>query len=104
MPFSCSTKKIRVKLSGDGTQIGKRLHVVNFTFTVLDEGDAAYGNHPLAIFKDPEDYNSSSHALLDIRDEVRTLTEITVGETNFKIEYFLGGDMKFNEHHLCVQT
>ena len=28
---------IRVKLSGDGTNIGKRLHVMNFTFTLLDE-------------------------------------------------------------------
>lgn len=42
-------KKVRVKLSGDGTGIGKRLHVVNFTFTLLNEGDAAYsseGNNP----------------------------------------------------------
>ena len=35
-------KKIRVKLTGDGTNIGKRLHVVNFGFTLLDEGDKAY--------------------------------------------------------------
>ena len=43
-----------VKLSGDGTNIGKRLHVVNFTFTMLDEGEKAYsaeGNHVLAIVK-----------------------------------------------------
>ena len=32
-------KKIRVKLTGDGTNIGKRLHVVNFGFTLLDEGE-----------------------------------------------------------------
>ena len=47
------TRTIKVKLSGDGANIGKRLHVVNFTFTVLDEGAAAYtsdGNHPLVIF------------------------------------------------------
>lgn len=39
---------IRVKLSGDGTRIGKRLHVTNFTFTILDEGPIAHtseGNH-----------------------------------------------------------
>ena len=35
-------KKIRVKLTGDGTNIGKRLHIVNFGFTLLDEGDKAY--------------------------------------------------------------
>ena len=63
-------KMVSVKLSGDGTRIGKRLHIVNFTFTLLNEGDAAYSseeNHPLAIFKDPEDYNSLSQALSDIK-------------------------------------
>ena len=29
---------LHVKLSGDGTNIGKRLHVVNFSFTLLEEG------------------------------------------------------------------
>ena len=28
---------IKIKLSGDGTNIGKRLTVVNFTFTILNE-------------------------------------------------------------------
>ena len=59
VPFLIN-KMVRVKLSGDGTRIGKRLHVVNFTFTLLD-GDAAYSseeNHPIAIFKDPENYDS----------------------------------------------
>ena len=47
-------KLIHVKLSGDGTNIGKRLHVIAFTFTLLDEDHAtsAAGNHILAVFKD----------------------------------------------------
>lgn len=47
---------IRVKLSGDGTRIGKRLHVTNFTFNILDEGPEAHtseGNHILTIVKVP---------------------------------------------------
>ena len=35
-------QEVRVKLSGDGTCVGKRLHVVNFTFTLLDEGSKAH--------------------------------------------------------------
>lgn len=35
-------RTVNVKLSGDGTNIGKRLHVVNFTFTLLKEGSLAY--------------------------------------------------------------
>lgn len=45
---------VRVKLSGDGTNIGKRLHIVTFTFTLLEEGNKAHssdGNHILAVFK-----------------------------------------------------
>ena len=58
-------QKIRVKLSGDGTCIGTRLHVVNFTFTVLDEGIAANcaeGNHPLVISKQAESYNALANS------------------------------------------
>ena len=32
---------IKVKLSGDGTCLGKRLNVVNFTYTILNEGKTA---------------------------------------------------------------
>ena len=91
-------KKIRVKLSGDGTSIGKRLHVINFTFTLLDEGAKAYsyeGNHCLAIFKEQEKYEGLRDALEDIIKEVKSLDKITVMDSTFAIEYFLGGDWKF---------
>lgn len=64
-----SRQLVKVKLTGDGTNIGKRLHVVNFGFTILDEGELAYsaaGNHCIAIFKEPEDYDSLKIALQDI--------------------------------------
>ena len=86
-----------MKLSGDGTSIGKRLHVVNFTSTLLDEGDKAYsyeGNHSLAIFKDQESYEGLKSALENIIKEVDILNQITVMDSNFSIEYYLGGDWK----------
>ena len=79
-------------MSGDGTSIGKRLHVINFTFTLLDEGDKAYsyeGNHSLAIFKEQESYEGLGNALEDIIKEVKSLDEITVADNVFSIEYFL---------------
>ena len=91
-------KKVRVKLTGDGTNIGKRLHVVNFGFTILDEGDKAFsaaGNHCLAIFKEPESYDSMKKCLSDIIDEVNTLSSVDVNGTTFTIDYYLGGDWKF---------
>ncbi len=74
------------------------MHVVNFTFTVLDEGEAAYssdGNHPIAIFREQENYDSLFRALADVRKEVNELKRIKVAENWYTIEYFLGGDMKF---------
>ena len=50
--------KIQVRLSGDGANIGNRLHVINVTFTILDEGKKAMssdGNHLVAIIKESED-------------------------------------------------
>ena len=57
-------------MSGDGTWIGKRLHVLNITFTVLDEGVLAYsseGNHTLALLKEPEKYEFLQRGLEDLR-------------------------------------
>ena len=79
-------KKLRVKLSGDGTNVGKRLHVMNVTFTILDEGSkamAAEGNHIIAIIKEPEDYEKLAESLSDIRRDVESLQHINVGSDLF---------------------
>ena len=91
--------KLRVKLTGDGTNIGKHLHVVNFAFTVLEEGDKAYGasgNHCIAIFKESESYGAMKLCLTDIIRQVKELESgITVCEQKFDIEFYLGGDWEF---------
>lgn len=90
--------KIRVKLSGDGTNVGKRLHVINVTFTILDEGAKAMsadGNHLVAIIKEPENYDKLAESMADIRQDVESFTHVSVGTECFDIEWFLGGDWKF---------
>ena len=50
---------IRVKLTGDGTEIARGLSVVNINFTVLEEGQracSAFGNHSIAILKVSENH------------------------------------------------
>ena len=89
---------IRVKLSGDGTRTGKRLHVTNFTFTILDEGLIAHtseGNYILAIVKVPEKYEDLKLALEDICHDVERLDKMKVDTETFQMKYFLGGDLKF---------
>ena len=75
--YVCRAKQtIRVKLSGDGTTIGKRIHCVTFAFTLLDEADSVSsvdGIHPIAIFREPESYDSLSFALADVIQEIGEL-------------------------------
>ena len=95
---------VRVKLTGDGTKIGKHLHVVNFAFTLLDEGDHAYtsaGNHCIAIFREAESYDSVKLCLQDIIHDVEKLKTITVCGIEFTITYYLGGDWNV---HSCGKS
>ena len=90
---------LRVKLTGDGTQIARGFNVINFAFTVLEEGEKAMsvsGNHCLAIVKVSEANDDELfRALKDIIDEAKGLNSVTVEDRIFKIDYYLGGDMKF---------
>ena len=72
---------VRIKMSGDGTNIGKRLKVVNFTYTILNEKDNAMsekGNYVLAIVKTKETYDNLKESLSDIKTEMAQLKEIEV--------------------------
>ena len=106
---------INIKLSGDGTNIGKRLTVVNFTFTILNEKELAMGekgNYVLALIKTTETYDNIRESLADLRMETSNLKEISVNNCTYQIEYFLGSDWKFlalvcglgraNEDYACV--
>lgn len=90
-------KVLCVKLTGDGTKIGKRLHVVNLAFTILEENiaESAAGNHCIAIFKKPEKYEPMKKCLEDIVREVESISSLTVGQHTFEVKFYLGGDWKF---------
>ena len=73
---------IRIKLTGDGTQIGRGLSIVNFAFTILEEEETAMsvrGNHCIAILKVSESYDELYNGLKNKIDEARDLDCITVG-------------------------
>ena len=87
---------VRVNMSEDGTNIG--LKVVNFTYTILNEKENAMsekGNYVLAIIKTKETYDNLKESLSDIKTEMAQLNEIEVDNVKYKIEYFIGGDWKF---------
>ena len=84
---------IRVKLTGNGTRIARGLNIVNFAFTILEEGAKAQsvaGNHILAIMKVSESYDELISGLKDICQEARDLDVITIDQKIYKITFFLG--------------
>lgn len=89
---------LKVKLSGDGTKVCRKLNLINFTFTLLNEEEIAMspkGNYTLAIINGSEKNDVLRTALSDIIKEVSDLTTIEVNGINFKVEYFHCCDLKF---------
>ena len=86
---------VRVKLSGDGTNIGKRLSVIDITYTILNEKNLAMsekGNYLLAVIRAKESYKTLSTSLSDLIKEMGELKEIFVDDNIYHLEYSLGGD------------
>ena len=94
-----SSRKIRVKLTGDGTNIGN-LHIVVFGFTIPEKGmraKSAAGNHPLCIMRDTEDYEQLKLGLRDIISEASDIQKngLLIKGTKYEFDFLLGGDWKF---------
>ena len=88
-----SKQQVRVKLTGDGTSIGKRLHVVNFGFMILDEHTVLQEITALQfVFKETGNYDLLKTAVQDIVAEIESLKTIRVNGIDFEITYYLGGD------------
>lgn len=95
-----SIDHLDVKLSGDGTQIGRTLNLVQMSLTILQEGNickTCTGNHLLALFRGPEKYHILAQALEDIANEIGHLNQIEIPgkDTPISITWYLGGDYKF---------
>ena len=74
------------------------MHLINFAFTLLDEGSSAHssqGNHILVVLKEPEKYDTIKNGLADIRKEVEDLKTVEHNGMQFTVTYYLGGDLKF---------
>lgn len=81
--------------------VGRYLHVLNFTLTILNESKATGSarNYLIAIFQDKECYEALQSQQKDLRCDVEDFAEIKFGSVTHKITYFLGGDYEFL---LCI--
>jgi hypothetical protein len=76
-----SGETVKVKITGDGTNIAKHIHVVNIAFTVLNEGSLALspaGNRSIAVIQMPEDCDSLSSSLSEKNKEASELQHVNV--------------------------
>ena len=91
------TRKVRIKLSGDGTNITCKQSFVNLSYTLVDEKTSMseHGNYLLAIVKCHEDSASLKKALRDLIQEFEDLTSVTVNGERIEIDKYLGGDLKY---------
>ena len=67
---------IRIKITGDGTRIARGLNIINFAFTILEEGSKAYsilGNYTVAILKVSESYDELALGMQDICEKAKDL-------------------------------
>ena len=88
---------VRIKLSGDGTKAGKKKHLVNFTYTIIDEDTckAEQGNYLLAIVRCPETNECLKEVLNGLVEEFNNLSEVIVDGNIVHVDKYLGGDLKF---------
>lgn len=77
-------------------RVGRNLHVLNFTFTQVNETQASLvaGHHTFAILELSEHYDELAIGLHDVK-EVSQLEEIEVDGQSYALQYYLGGDWKF---------
>ncbi len=89
---------IHVKLSADGTNIGRSLKLLNFTFTILNEGDKArkaQGNYTIGIYEiENENHESLKESFAEIIKEMEDLNELEVKTRKVKIVFYYGADWK----------
>ena len=95
-----------------GLGIARGLDVVNIMFTIIDEGSRAqsvFGNYGVTIL---ENYEELQAGLEDICSAAKDMEVVTVEDQVHKIQFYLGGDLKFlalvcgiesaNAVHACV--
>ncbi len=93
------SQTIRLRLAGDGTQVGHNLKLLNFTFTCLNDIERCVGpsgNFTIGIWEiNDENYDYLKVCLELIISQIESIKEIEVDGKMYKLQTLFGGDMKF---------
>ena len=99
-------KKIRIKLSGDGTNV-KQFHLLNFTFSLPDfkNGQAAKGKYTLGVFEIiKESYEELKICFAELIPMLKSIEIFQINEEKFFIEFLLAGDLKFLSNMMGINA
>ena len=97
-PSPKNESTIKVKITGDGTQVSCSMHVLVLAFTILDGNEnpnSPSGNHVIAMFNAEEKYEYLSGAVKDITNEIQSTQSITIDGHEFNIEFYLRANMEY---------
>lgn len=106
-PSLTNESSINVKITGDGTQVSRSMHILVLAFTILDGSEnpnSPSGNHTIAMLNAQEKYEHLSHAVKDITNEIQSIQSITIDGHKFNIQFFLGADIKYLAICLGIQA
>ena len=90
---------IKVKISGDGAKVSRVSNFIVMSFSIVDGGTSSHlDQQALAIVNCDENYfnlHISLRPLFDEINELKAAGHIMVGDTKYSLDLFVGGDMKF---------
>lgn len=91
------SKCIRVKISGDGTNCGKRKKLLAVTATIVDDTNSAafHGNNIILLLYGTETYDFLKHTLQELKQQMEDLNHVIIKGETYQLDYFLGGDYKW---------
>lgn len=95
--FVSESTTLRVKISGDGTNVGKHKKLIAITFTLVDSSTSAgfRGNELLALIYGSEEYNLLKSTLRNVIRDQKSITTVDVNGISYTIDWYLGGDYKW---------
>ena len=92
---------IQVNISGDGARMTRNSSFIFLSFSLLHAWDdvmSSSGNHTIAIVKGSESYSTLKESFSTVFNDINETIKqgnITVNDSKYYIELFLGGDYKF---------
>lgn len=85
---------LQIKLSSDGTRVGKRMHLITFGYHLASSDLICRAVKLLCVVKCPETYDALKISFSEIIAEIKSLSFICIDERVFPIHFFFGADLK----------